>query len=318
VKVLVTGGTGYLGRAVVSALAQAGHAPVVFSRRPDVLRTDAAFVTGDLRDAESVRSAMRGCDGVCHVAARVSIAGRPSEFDAVNVGGLQHVLDAARGLGIDRLVYTSSFLAHPPRGLARAIAANDYQRTKVLGLETARRAARSGQPIVVLSPGVIYGPGVTSEGNMVGRLLGDHLHHRLPGTVGPERIWSFAFVHDVARAHVAALERASARSEYALGGPNLPQQAAFEWLRAKTGRPLPWRIPYPLAHVAGWVDELRARLTGGLPRITRGAVEIFRHDWPLDSRDAESDLAYTMTPLERGLEAVWPTLSQGPQAGSAS
>ena len=77
------------------------------------------------------------------------------------------------------------------------------------------RRADDGQPIVILYPGVVYGPGVMSEGNLLGRLLADHLAGRLPGLIGPERIWSFAWIDDVAAAHVAALERGTAGSTYA-------------------------------------------------------------------------------------------------------
>src|SRR5205085_11053106 len=126
------------------------------------------------------------------------------------------------------VVYTSSFLALPPADSPHALTANHYQRTKVAARDVARRAAAEGVPVVTLYPGVIYGPGPATEGNLVGRLMRDHLARRLPGVVGVDRLWSFTFVDDVAAAHVAALTKADVAREYAVGGVNAPQGAMYE------------------------------------------------------------------------------------------
>jgi farnesol dehydrogenase len=254
---------------------------------------------------------MRGCDAVCHAAALVSIwRPDPREFDAVNVDGLRHVLAAARDQGVGRVVYTSSFLALPPAGRDAPIRANDYQRTKVEARRVALEAADAGLPVVCLYPGVMYGPGVRTEGNLVGRMLADRCARRLPGLIGPERTWSFSFLADVAMGHVAALTRKQVGREYALGGDNAPQRRVFELLREATGLGPPPRIPYPLASMIGIAEQWRARATGHLPLVTRGTVEIFRHDWPLDSRPAQADLGYHVTPLADGFRAVLPDIAR--------
>jgi hypothetical protein len=86
-----------------------------------------------------------------------------------------------------------------------------------------------------------------------------------------------------------------------LGGENAPQERLFYLVRLMTGRKPPRRIPFGVAAALGAVEELRARWLGGAPRLTRGAVEIFRHDWSLDSSVAVRDLGYTMTPLVNGM-----------------
>ena len=163
--------------------------------------------------------------------------------------------------------------------------------------------------MVRVYPGVVYGPGTFTEGNLVGRLIADHLRRRLPGLVGPERPWSYAFVDDVAEGHCAALERGAAGARYALGGENAPQRRVFEIVRQLTGRAVPMRIPFPLADALGAMEELRVGLFGGTPLITRGAVEIFRHDWSLDSSDAVRDLGYRMTPLAEGIRRTVESIS---------
>ena len=303
-RVLVTGGSGYLGSAIVRALDRAGHEPVVFARHATAAKLPGRAVDGDIRDTRAVTEAASGVDALVHLAALVALWRRdPSEFDAINVGGLQSALAASRANHVQRIVYTSSFLALPPAGSPHVLTANHYQRTKVAARDLARRAAADGLPVTTLYPGVIYGPGPATEGNLVARLMRDHLDGRLPGTVGPEHLWSFVFTDDVADAHVAALTCRAPAREYVVGGVNAPQQAIFEFLRDRQQRPIPRRIPYPIASAAGAAQELFSMVTRRPPLITRGAVEIFRHDWPLKSDEAARDLGLRVTPLSDGLAA---------------
>ncbi|MGE3274659.1 MAG: NAD-dependent epimerase/dehydratase family protein [Vicinamibacterales bacterium] len=307
-RVLITGGTGYLGRAIVGALVRAGHVPVVFARTARASGLPGELVDGNVRDARALQRAARGTDAICHAAALVSLwRPDPGDFDAVNIGGLANALAALPETSRRRLVYTSSFLARPPRGRAAAMAANDYQRTKVAAARLAEEAAGDAD-IVRLYPGVIYGPGVDTEGNLVGRLVRDHLAGRLPGVVGADRPWSYAWVDDVARAHVAALETAPAGASYVLGGDNVPQMRVFEEVRRLRGGRLPPRIPFAVAAALGAVEEVRAALTGRPPLITRGAVRIFREDWSLDSEAAVRDLGYRVRPIGEGVAALLATL----------
>jgi farnesol dehydrogenase len=301
-KVLVTGGTGYLGRVVVRALAARGHDLVIFARSASRSGLPGPAVDGDVRDRAALERAAAGCDAISHSAALVSIwRRRPADFDDVNVGGLRNVLAVASTLRIARVLYTSSFVALPPRGMKEPLQANDYQRTKVAADRLADEAVDNGSPVVRVYPGVVYGPGSFTEGNLVGRLLADHLKHRLPGLVGPENLWSCAYVDDVAVGHCEALERGRAGARYALGGENAPQRRLFELVQELTGRRPPPRIPFPVAELLGAAEELRVTLFGGTPVITRGAVEIFRHDWSLDSGEATRDLGYSITPLADGI-----------------
>ena len=302
---LVTGGTGYLGGAIVRALHARGHQPVVFARRATAAGLPGVPQDGDVRDRAALRRAAERVDAVIHAAALVSVW-RPhsQEFDDVNIGGLHNVLDLARGLGIARIVYTSSFLALPPsRGACRP-AANDYQRTKIQALRVARAAAAEGQPVVTLFPGVVYGPGAATEGNLVGRLIRDHLDRRLPGLVGADRVWSYAYVDDVASAHVHAVERGHLRGEFMVGGDNAPQMRVFEIVRALTGRGLPRRIPVAAALAVAAAQEAAARWFDRPPLITRGIVNIFQCDWSMDSERSVRELNHRITPLETGLRAT--------------
>jgi nucleoside-diphosphate-sugar epimerase len=316
-RVLVTGGTGYLGRAIVQALASRGHDLVVFARTAARSGLPGALVEGDVRDRAALERAAEGCTAICHSAALVSIwRRRPQDFDDVNVGGLQNVLAAATSHRIDRILYTSSFLALAPRDGSAPFAANDYQRTKVLADRAADDACRRGSPLMRAYPGVVYGPGSFTEGNLVGRLVADHLNGRLPGLIGPENPWSYAYVDDVAAGHCAALERGAPGARYMLGGENVPQRRVFEIVREITGRRVPMRIPFPVATALGFAEECRVRLFGGTPLVTRGAVDIFRHDWSLDSSAAIRELGYSITRLDEGVRRMIASLTHGDATGT--
>ena len=314
-KILVTGGTGYLGRALVMALSARGHDVVVFARSASRSGLPGAAVDGDIRDCAALERAAEGCDAISHSAALVSIWRRRREdFDEVNVGGLRNVLAIAAARQISRVVYTSSFLAIPPRDRTATLEANDYQRTKAAADRLADTAVGEGSPLVRVYPGVIYGPGSFTEGNLIGRLIADHLKYRLPGLIGPENRWSYAYVDDVAAAHCTALERGRAGARYALGGENVPQSRVFEIVETLTGRRPPARIPFPVADLLGAAEELRVTLFGGTPLVTRGAVEIFRHDWSLDSSDAIRDLGYAITPLTEGIRRTVTSIADASRA----
>ena len=138
----------------------------------------------------------------------------------------------------------------------------------------------------------------------MGRMIHDHLEGRLPGLIGAQRVWSFAFVHDVANAHVTAMERGRPGAEFMLGGENAPQVRAFEILEQLTGRKRPRNIPYSAAIAAALFEEVRAAAGSRPPQLTRGAVAIFRHDWPLDSRTSIAELDYRITPLDSGIRTL--------------
>lgn len=314
-KVLVTGSTGYLGHAVANALHAAGHEIVRYARSASSADLPGRAADGDIRDGARLAAAAAGCEAILHGAALVAVwRRRPREFDEVNVGGLQNVFDVARRLGCARVLYTSSFLALPPGGLDMPPAWNDYQRTKAEADRLADGAARAGAPLIRLYPGVIYGPGPVTDGNLVGRMIADHLAGRLPGIVGGDRIWSFAHVDDVAAAHVAALTHGLPGRRYLLGGENAPQMRVFDIVRTLTGRAQPRRLPGWAASLGALAYELRASWFGTMPLLTTGTLEILLRDWPLGHALAGEELGYTVTPLEQGVRQVLDAL----RAGSAS
>lgn len=310
-RVLLTGGTGFLGGRVGRALMEAGHGVVALVRpgSPRKAPEGAEVAEGDVTDAASVREAARGCDAALHAAALVKNWARdPGMFDAINVGGLKNVLAS----GVPRVIYTSSFIALGPTDGAVADESwtlsgrrphNDYERTKALALEEARRAARGGANVVTLFPGVVYGPGVLTDGGLVTKTIRDFMERKIPGILGAgDRRICYAYIDDVARGHVLAVDKARAGEEFILGGENRTLMELLGLLQEITGTAAPARkIPYAVAGFAGWLQRMRANLTGKEPEITDEVVAIYKREWAYDSGRAEAGLGYTITPLEEGL-----------------
>ena len=315
-KVLVTGGAGFLGGRIVKALIAREHEVVLMVRggRRAFLPEEAAVVDGDIRDAGIFLKAAEGCQAIIHTAAMVKIwSPRLQDFDDINVGGIRNAIAAARALQI-RLVYTSSFFAVGPTSTSPADESqnhpgdygNDYERTKALADEVARSDAREGGDIVILYPGVVYGPGELTDGNLVAKLLADQMNGTLPGIVGPgDRLWSYAFVDDVAEAHVTALEKARKGERYLLAGVNATLNEVFAIASKRAGRKLsPRRLPFGLARMVGRVLWLWADITGKTPDLTHQAVGIFEKNWAYRSDKAVRDLGYRVRPLEEGIRTT--------------
>jgi nucleoside-diphosphate-sugar epimerase len=324
-KILVTGGTGFLGRRAVAALS--GRHEIRLLVRPGV-RSQASrsgfpagvsLASGDVTDRASLAAAMAGCDAILHAAALVKILAPKEQFDRVNVGGLANALAAAQEAGVARFLYVSSFIALGPTeggpgGVldedAEPIPSdgerawiNDYERTKALGDRRARQAIAAGAPVAVVYPGVIYGPGEMTEGNLVVRHLLDLVHRRLPALLGrPERRWCYVHVDDVADGIRRTIEAPSFGGRYVLGGENVTLGEFYALVERLTQVKVPTRrLPDGLAKLLGALQKSFARMTGGTPALTPDLVEVYRHDWAYSSARAQEDLGYAPRALAQGL-----------------
>jgi NAD+-dependent farnesol dehydrogenase len=314
--ILLTGATGYLGSQIAAELVRRGKPFRLLVRDASRLGFDTAgkceIALGDLRDADRVTVALGGVKQVIHSAALVKMWARnPQDFRFVNVEGLKNLLLAAEKARVERVVYTSSFLALGPSPDASASEtlehrgpySNDYEQSKADALAWLRADGFAKFPVVALMPGVIYGPGPATEGNLVGGMIQQYLAGKFPGLLGSgEQRWSFAFNADVVAAHLAALEKGRPGEAYVLGGDNRSLNDFFKVLSELTGvRRSVRHLPFAVGKAIGAVEMVRARSFGHSPKITPGVVEVFRHDWVYSSAKAAAELGYHITPLEQGL-----------------
>ena len=331
-KIRVTGGTGFLGRRTVERLAPNHDVRLLVRKTSDRSRfpENVAFAEGDVTDPASLVAAAEGCDAILHGAALVKILAPAADFDRINVLGLDHVLAAGEQAGVKKIVYVSSFMALGPteKGTDRTLDEsapaddrdwiNDYERTKTLSDRAARKAIDAGAPLCVVYPGVIYGPGELTEGNIVVRHVLDLVKKKLPALLGkPERIWNYSFVEDVAAGVVKVLEDAPLGERYVLAGDNITQGRFYEIVEEQTGVKMPrLRMPDLLAKTSGFFMKTCAQIFGGTPQLTPDLVDVYAHDWSFSSKKAQDELGYSYRSFEDGLQAtlgwlrdegIWPT-----------
>ena len=329
-KVLITGSTGYLGAQVAARLAAAGHSVLSLVRqgRESAVPKGCSPVAGDVLDPASLERALEGCDACVHMAAMVKMWARdPRDFDRVNVEGLAAVLSAAERRGVRRIVYTSTIAALGPTGpeardetCARTEFnfRTDYERSKWAAERLAVERAAEGHPVVIVYPGVVYGPGAATQGNHMEKVFADYAAGRTRTRLGgrPTRV-CYAYARDVAEGHLLALEKGVPGRGYILGGENATLDDLFSQLHALTGiAPPRVTVPFWVAEAAGLAQRVRARLTGRMPDFTDGAIATFKYHWAYSSERAVRELGYRLTPLREGLRASLEALrprSAGPQ-----
>lgn len=291
-KLLVTGGSGFVGRRVVAAARARGHDVVLLARDPEraARATGARALAADLGDKRGLARILESeaPDALVHLASVVR--DDAPDLLAVNVDGTAHVVAALQAAAPScRLVYVSSFAVEdiPP---------TPYSRSK-LAAEGLVREARV--PWVVVRPALVYGP---HDPNNTGPLA-DKLRsgtHWLPAG-GSTRIQP-AFVDDVADALVAACERDTALGgTYCLGGPHpIPVGTWRTRVRDSSGgsarlRALPLALLEPVARALAWVGSGRAL----------GVLQFHLADHAVDSEPARRDLGYVPRSYDDGLRATF-------------
>jgi dihydroflavonol-4-reductase len=283
--------------------------------RTDVLAgLDAEIVTGDLRQPESLRSALEGCDALIHVAADYRLWVRdPQEMYAANVDGTRELLRLARETGVQRVVYTSSVATmgfksdgtivneDTPVSLSDMI--GHYKRSKFLGEQEAIKAARAGQHVMILNPTTPIGPGDVKP-TPTGRIIVDFLNKRFPAYV--DTGLNLVDVDEVARMHVSALDHGTPGERYILGGENLTLKQILDRMSAITGLPSPvMKVPHAVAMAFAFFDEtITGRLRGKEPRATMEAVRMGKKMMFASSAKAERDLGFKVLPIYSALRSA--------------
>ena len=321
-KVLVTGGGGFLGGAIVRRLRRIGHEVRSFSRGeyPELRALGVELRRGDLGDGAAVEQACRGMEAVVHVGAKAGIWGPREEFWRANVEGTRHMLDACRRHGIRSLVYTSSpSVVFSGEGLEGVDEAAPYpRRFEASYPETKAEAERSvlaangpALATVALRPHLIWGEG---DNHLFPRILARAKSGALRRISGPPRLVDTTYIDNAVDAHVAALERLSPGSAVAgkayfiAQGEPLPLWDFVDRMLAAAGAaPITRSVSPRAAYAAGWLLEHAHRAFGlsGEPRMTRFlAHQLSTAHW-FDLTAARRDLGYApRVTIEEGLRRL--------------
>jgi nucleoside-diphosphate-sugar epimerase len=326
-KIFVTGATGFVGSNLVAELVRRGYSVHALTRRTSdrsgLDHERVRLFQGDILDRDSLRHAMRGCDWVFHVAAYAkNWSADGSVFYRQNVDGLRNVLDVARQLSVERLVYTSTVVTFGPTlpgtvGNEEMLRITDqcfteYEHSKLLGERLALEYAAKGFPLVIVNPTRVYGPGKLTEGNSVSQMIELYDRGRMPVLLnGGVNVGNYVFVDDLVRGHIEAMERGRVGERYILGGENVSLKRFFELVGEVSGRRhLQFSLPASLARVFAWEEQKKAEWFGIHPRITAGWVETFLRDWAFSCSKAENELGYVVTPLKEGIRLTYDWLLQ--------
>jgi len=306
--VLLTGGTGFLGRHIADCLRSAGHTVRVLCRSedPGLAQMGCQVFRGDILDEQRVKDAMVGIDAVIHAAGLVS----RDETDRslmmrVHIEGTRYVMAAAQAEGVRRVVHmsTSGTLAvsedakmvrHEDDGVPLELIARwPYYLSKWLGERAALSAAESpGAPeVVVLNPTLTLGPGDVrgSSTNEIRRFL----NRQIP--VVPSGGLSFVDVRDVAAVAVAMLTKGQNKERYLLSAVNLTFADFLDRLSQISGVKGP-RLSVPLSRgVTRWATRLveqAAAAVGAEPAVSSLEADMATHFWYCDARKAKDALGF--------------------------
>ena len=340
-KALVTGGGGFLGKAIVKMLIERGDDVVVLGRSdyPDVKALGATTIKGDVADAGIVKEAADGKDVVFHVAAKAGVWGDPADYDAANIQGTQNVIDACVSRGVSRLVHTSSpsvtfsggdavnadeSLPYPARHLYH------YGRTKAEAEKrvlSANAAAHKKAPTVLLTtalrPHIIYGPG---DPHILPRMVARHRQGRLRVVGNGANKIDVTYVDNAAHAHLLAADALAVDQPKNAGKPYFISDGhpvvPWEWLNrifAGVGlAPLSKKIPYPVAVGVGALLEGAWSLLSlkGEPPMTRFVAAQLGTSHHYDLGNARRDLGYEpLVDPETALSKTIPWLKAEIDAG---
>src|ERR1700677_4433204 len=317
-KVFVTGATGFVGHHVALALANEGADLRLLARKTSNLRNLEGIrgetVVGDLRERESLRTGLQGCDAVMHVAADYRLWIRdPKSMYRANVEGTRELLRMAREAQVPRVVYTSSVATMHFRkdGLVinedTPVSLKDmvghYKRSKFMAEREAIKAAQGGQQVMILNPTTPIGPN-DAKPTPTGRIFVDFLNRKFPAYM--DTGLNLVDVGEVARTHVAALTTGSPGKRYILGGENLTLKQILDKMSAITGIPSPTvKIPFVVAATYAFFEEwITGRIRGKEPRATLEEVRMGRKKMYASSAHAQQELDFRIVPVYPAMRAA--------------
>jgi dihydroflavonol-4-reductase len=314
-KAFVTGGTGFIGSRVIERLRHRGDDVVALVRTPSkagkLLDQGVDLTEGDLSSDDAIRRGVEGCDAVFHIGAVYKVGipkkERAPMWDA-NVEGTRRILDAAADAGVQRIVYvsTGNVFGDTKGQVVDETYERDltdgwlsyYDETKYRSHELVKERIAAGAPIVIVQPGVVYGPGDHSEiGNLIDQLKTGKLRMRM----FPGARYNFVYVDDVAEGILLVYDKGRVGESYLLGGEVASMDDLYNTTAGALGKTPPkMALPVAMAKASAPLGPVIGPLMGFPPNMrelvkTSDVTITFRDD------KARSELGYDGRPLEAGI-----------------
>jgi dihydroflavonol-4-reductase len=314
-RILVTGGTGFVGSHAVAALIRGGHDVRLLVRRPEqvgaslsALGVDVAdVVVGDVLDEGAVSLAVEGCAAVVHAAAIFSLdPRRAEEMRRTNVRATELVLNSAAERGLSPVVHVSTTVALIRRGgsapdLPLGDVDRPYTKSKIASEKVARRLQDAGAPVVTVYPGAVYGPDDPYRGAQSEQLRW-MLRGRFP--TFPRGAMHVVDVRDVAALIAAVLQQPGRPRRYIVPGHHITGQELYAAVAEASGRRLPHLVlPGP---VIGPSVALIEAVQRRLPQhwhypADREGVEMWRRDTRFDDTPARNEFGLEPIPFRQSI-----------------
>jgi dihydroflavonol-4-reductase len=313
-KALLTGASGFIGGHVLQALLEAGARVRCLVRdsspRRNLEGKSVDVAIGDLRDADSLRQAVAGCEAVYHCAADYRFyAADPKELYDSNVEGTRNVMRAAASAGVSKVVYTSSVGAlglhqdGSPANESTPVALEDmvghYKRSKYLAERVADQWVAKGLPVVIVNPSAPVGDGDLKP-TATGKMILDFLNRKVPAYV--DTGLNLVDVRDVALGHILAAEKGQVGQKYILGNQDMTLTEIFQALSEITGLSAPRvQLPHWIPLTFAALETSVSRWVGREPSVPLEAVKLSRYRMFFDASKAVRDLGIPQTPVEKPL-----------------
>ena len=314
-RVLVTGGTGFVGSAVVRALLNSGYNVRVLARatspRHHLDGLDVEIVEGDLRNRAKVARALEDCRYLVHTAADYRLwVPNPEEMASVNVDGTRIIMEEALHFGTERIVHTSTVAtialdqggrpADESRLADPKTAIGCYKRSKIEAERLVLAMVRDrALPAVIVNPSTPMGPRDIKP-TPTGQMVVAAARGRIPAFV--DTGLNLAHVDDIALGHVAALRQGRIGERYILGGENVPLKALLAEISTQMGRYAAHvRLPRGMLTPFAVVSEVMARRTGQAPLLTRESLRMAAYRMYFTHARAATELDYRPRPWKRGV-----------------
>ena len=306
----MTGATGFVGGALARLLRDEGHEVRAIVRDParagGVATLGVELVPGDLDDATALDTLCRDVDGLFHVAGWYKLGQRdPSVGDRVNVDGTRNVLAAAQRAGVPKVVYTSTLAVnsdthgqvHDETYRHTGPFTSHYDLTKARAHEIAERFGSEGLPVVIVQPGLVYGPGDTAQ---TGAFIEQVVRGRRPQVpAGGEVCW--AHVDDIASGHLLAMSQGVAGESYMLAGPRATFADGLRRVAAIAGTKGPMVLPTGVVRAAAGVMAVLGRVVPLPPDYAAETMRAGLATYLGTPAKAERDLGWHARDLDPGL-----------------
>jgi dihydroflavonol-4-reductase len=315
-KTLVTGANGFVGSAVARLLLDKGYDVRVLVRSDSDRRNfkglDIEIIEGDLRDSQSLKQAVTGCNKLFHIAADYRLwIPDPENMYKTNVDGTRNLIMAAADVGVEKIVYTSSVAT---LGINKdGTASNEttpvsidnmighYKRSKFLAEETIHELIKEKScPVTIVNPSTPVGPRDIKP-TPTGRIILDTIRKRMPAYV--DTGLNIVHVDDVANGHLLAMDKGEVGERYILGGDNMTLASILEYICVNQNMTPPTiKLPHNLILPIAWFMERIAEITHKEPRATVDGVNMSKKMMFFSSDKAKEKLGYQSRPGVEGLK----------------